>query len=89
MRRDEPFRRRVLDYLHQEKLVHGNITPNNVLVRTADKVTKLADLIGMRRIGIRRVCRLNAEKLLIVRDDGALEMLAYEIQPARERSKNG
>jgi pSer/pThr/pTyr-binding forkhead associated (FHA) protein len=35
---------RVLDCLHQNRLVHGNITPRNVLLRAADHATKLADL---------------------------------------------
>jgi serine/threonine-protein kinase len=33
-----------LDYLHQHRLVHGNLTPRNVLIRSADHATKLADL---------------------------------------------
>jgi serine/threonine-protein kinase len=35
---------RALDCLHRHRLVHGNITPRNVLVRRADHATKLADL---------------------------------------------
>ncbi len=35
---------RVLDCLHQHKLVHGNITPRNVLIRSSDHATKLTDL---------------------------------------------
>jgi len=33
-----------LDYLHQHRLVHGNITPQNVLLQTSDHATKLTDL---------------------------------------------
>ncbi len=36
---------RVLDFLHQNKVTHGNITPRNILVRQSDKVTKLTDLM--------------------------------------------
>jgi hypothetical protein len=35
---------RALDGLHQQQIVHGNITPRNVLLRAADHATKLADL---------------------------------------------
>jgi hypothetical protein len=41
---------RVLAFLQQQKMVHGNVTPNNVLVRSADKVTKLADLMVMQAL---------------------------------------
>jgi hypothetical protein len=33
-----------LEYLHQHRLVHGNITPQNVLLQTSDNATKLTDL---------------------------------------------
>ncbi len=35
---------RALDLLHQHRLVHGNITPRNVLLQTSDHATKLTDL---------------------------------------------
>jgi hypothetical protein len=35
---------RVLDFLHRSRLVHGNVTPANVLLRADDHATKLADL---------------------------------------------
>jgi len=35
---------RALGCLHEHQLVHGNITPRNVLVRMADQVAKLTDL---------------------------------------------
>jgi eukaryotic-like serine/threonine-protein kinase len=34
-----------LMFLHEHKAVHGNITPRNVLISSADKTTKLADLM--------------------------------------------
>lgn len=36
---------KALDFLHQRRLTHGNITPRNVLIRKADRLTKLADLM--------------------------------------------
>ena len=35
----------LLDFLHRHKVAHGNITPRNVLIRTCDQMTKLADLM--------------------------------------------
>jgi serine/threonine protein kinase len=35
---------RALDFAHQHHLVHGNITPANILIRASDKATKLGDL---------------------------------------------
>ncbi len=35
---------RALEHLHQHRLVHGNITPRNVLLQAADNATKLTDL---------------------------------------------
>ncbi|MBX9581367.1 MAG: protein kinase, partial [Gemmataceae bacterium] len=35
---------RALDFLHRSRLVHGNVTPANVLLRADDHATKLADL---------------------------------------------
>ena len=35
---------RALEYLHQQQLLHGNITPRNVLLQTSDHATKLTDL---------------------------------------------
>ena len=35
---------RALEFLHQHRLVHGNITPQNVLLQTSDHATKLTDL---------------------------------------------
>jgi serine/threonine-protein kinase len=35
---------RALDHLHQHRLVHGNVTPHNVLLQTSDHATKLTDL---------------------------------------------
>ncbi len=36
---------KVLDFLQQHQTVHGNLTPANVLVESAGKATKLADLL--------------------------------------------
>lgn len=36
---------RALHYLHRRQLTHGNITPNNVLIRLSDKQVKLGDLM--------------------------------------------
>src|SRR5262249_52657853 len=36
---------RALHFLHQRRIVHGNITSANVLVRHSDKVVKLSDLM--------------------------------------------
>ncbi len=36
---------KVLYFLHGHKVTHGNLTPRNVLVRSADRATKLADLM--------------------------------------------
>jgi pSer/pThr/pTyr-binding forkhead associated (FHA) protein len=35
---------RALDCVHEHRLVHGNITPRNVLIQGSDHATKLADL---------------------------------------------
>jgi serine/threonine protein kinase len=36
---------RALDFVHGQRMLHGNITPRNLLVRLSDKVVKLADLM--------------------------------------------
>jgi hypothetical protein len=36
---------KVLEFLHERGITHGNITPRNVLIRKSDRVTKLADLM--------------------------------------------
>jgi serine/threonine protein kinase len=36
---------RALDFAHQQQIVHRNITPQNILVRAYDKMTKLGDLM--------------------------------------------
>jgi pSer/pThr/pTyr-binding forkhead associated (FHA) protein len=36
---------RVLTFLHENKVTHGNITPRNVLIRSGDQMTKLVDLM--------------------------------------------
>jgi serine/threonine protein kinase len=36
---------RGLDYAHEHHVIHRNITPNNILVRSSDKLAKLGDLM--------------------------------------------
>jgi len=36
---------RALDYAHGHSIVHRNVTPTNILLRTADKTAKLGDLM--------------------------------------------
>jgi serine/threonine-protein kinase len=36
---------RALNYVHRQKLAHGNVTPANILIRQADKIVKLGDLM--------------------------------------------
>lgn len=36
---------RALEYAHGQNIIHRNITPTNILVRKADKVAKLSDLM--------------------------------------------
>jgi serine/threonine protein kinase len=41
---------RALEFIHGNRLQHGNITPRNILIRLSDKVTKLGDLMLARAI---------------------------------------
>jgi serine/threonine protein kinase len=36
---------RALEYAHGENIIHRNLTPQNILIRTEDKVVKLGDLM--------------------------------------------
>ncbi len=36
---------RALEYAQERQIIHRNITPNNILVRSSDKLTKLADMM--------------------------------------------
>lgn len=41
---------RGLEFVHRHRLLHGNVTPHNVLVRLSDKTAKLSDLMLARAI---------------------------------------
>ncbi len=53
---------RVLDCLHQNHLIHGNITPRNVLLQSSDNAAKLADLRLMQALEGSRLHELFREK---------------------------
>jgi hypothetical protein len=36
---------RALEYAQEQQIIHRNITPNNIMVRASDKLTKLGDLM--------------------------------------------
>jgi pSer/pThr/pTyr-binding forkhead associated (FHA) protein len=55
---------RVLDELHRLRLVHGNITPQNVLIRKADHATVLTDLRLSQALNGSKLQRGYAEKKL-------------------------
>lgn len=56
---------RALECLHRHHLVHGNITPNNVLLRADDHATKLADLRLAQALDGSRLQRAVLEKKLL------------------------
>jgi len=56
---------RVLAFLHQHKVVHGNLTPANVLIRSSDKQTKLADLMFAQALKGSRLEQAMAENKLL------------------------
>jgi serine/threonine protein kinase len=41
---------RALEFIHGKNLLHGNLTPRNVLIRLSDKVGKLSDLMLARAL---------------------------------------
>jgi hypothetical protein len=41
---------RALNYVHHQRLAHGNVTPPNILIRTADKTARLGDLMLARAL---------------------------------------
>ncbi len=56
---------KALGCLHQHKLLHGNLTPRNVLIRAADKGAKLADLMLAQSLEGSRLQAAVAEKKLL------------------------
>jgi serine/threonine-protein kinase len=56
---------RALAFLHEQRLVHRNLTPRNVLVRAGDKLTKLADLMYGQALQGSRLEEAIAEKKLL------------------------
>ncbi len=56
---------KALDFLHQHRVTHGNITPRNILVRASDRATKLTDLMLNRALeGSRLQKAILGKKLL-------------------------
>jgi pSer/pThr/pTyr-binding forkhead associated (FHA) protein len=41
---------RGLEFIHRHRLLHGNVTPQNILIRLSDKLAKLGDLMLARSI---------------------------------------
>jgi serine/threonine protein kinase len=41
---------RGLDFIHRNRLQHGNVTPRNILIRLSDKTAKLSDLMLARAL---------------------------------------
>jgi serine/threonine-protein kinase len=56
---------KVLDFLHQRGMTHGNLTPANVLVRTDTKTTLLADLMLDKALEGSELADLIREKKLL------------------------
>jgi hypothetical protein len=56
---------KALGCLHQHKLLHGNLTPRNVLIRAADKGAKLADLMLAQSLEGSRLQAAVAERKLL------------------------
>ncbi len=52
----------VLDFLQQRQVVHGNLTPANVLIATGTKVAKLADLMLDQAIEDSRIAATIADR---------------------------
>ena len=56
---------KALDFLHQKRVTHGNITPRNILIRHSDQLTKLTDLMLSRALeGSRLQKAILGKKLL-------------------------
>jgi serine/threonine-protein kinase len=56
---------RALDYLRQQHVTHGNITPRNLLVRGADQRTQLADLMWMKALEGRALQQATLEQKIL------------------------
>jgi hypothetical protein len=56
---------KVLSFLHHHRVVHGNLTPRNVLVAKATQTTKLADLMVHQALDGSRLQRAIVEKKLL------------------------
>ena len=67
-----------LAFLHEHKVIHGHITPRNVLVRGEDKLTKLADLMLAEALEGSRLQQTIRETLLN-RKDQLLKAAYYEV----------
>ena len=56
---------KALGCLHEHKLLHGNLTPRNVLIRAADKGAKLTDLMLAQSLEGSRLQAAVAERKLL------------------------
>jgi hypothetical protein len=56
---------KVLDFLHQHRVTHGNVAPPNVLVETSSKMTKLADLMLDKALDGSRLSEIIGPKKLL------------------------
>lgn len=56
---------KALGFLQQHRLLHGNLTPRNVLIRSADKGAKLADLMLAQSLEGSRLQAAVAERKLL------------------------
>jgi serine/threonine protein kinase len=77
---------RALEYAHQRRVLHRNLTPQNVLIRTGDHLVKLGDLMLAKALEGRLAANLTPQGELL----GDLNYMAPEQtvgpQEADERS---